>query len=109
MRGRPGLGPDKINILLQTSIGVLRIEGASLDPPYISILEPRKASDLNACYREGTVADKSMFSLSDLNSTGSIYPPEGLKLKKMKLMFFDTPPLQNHCFWAPMEARMEPK
>ena len=55
--GRPGLGLDKINILLQTSIGVLRIEGASLDPPYISILEPRKASDLNACYREGTVAD----------------------------------------------------
>ena len=82
VRERQGLGLDKINILLQTSIGVLRIEGASLDPPYISILEPRKASDLNACYREGTVADKSMFSLSDLNSTGSIYPPEGLKLKK---------------------------
>ena len=33
---------DKINIWLQTSIGVLRIEGASLDPPYISILESRK-------------------------------------------------------------------
>ena len=30
-----GLGVDKINISLQTSIGVLRIEGASLDPPYI--------------------------------------------------------------------------
>ena len=38
----PGFGVDKINILLQTSIGVLRIEGASLDPPYISILESRK-------------------------------------------------------------------
>ena len=55
--GSPGLGVDKINISLQTSIGVLNIEGASLDPPYISILESRKASDLNACYREGTVAD----------------------------------------------------
>ena len=55
--GVTGLGVDKINILLQTSIGVLRIEGASLDPPYISILESRKASDLNACYRESTVAD----------------------------------------------------
>ena len=55
--GGQGLGVDKINILLQTSIGVLRIEGASLDPPYISILESRKASDLNACYRESTVAD----------------------------------------------------
>ena len=37
-----GLGVDKINILLQTSIGVLRIEGPSLDPPYINILESRK-------------------------------------------------------------------
>ena len=55
---RLGLGVDKINMLVQTSIGVLRIEGASLDPPYISILESRKASDLNACYRESTVADK---------------------------------------------------
>ena len=55
--GGPGLGVDKIDILLQTSIGVLRIEGVSLDPPYISILESRKASDLNACYRESTVAD----------------------------------------------------
>ena len=41
IRGQ-GLGVDKINILLQTSIGVLRIEGASLDPPYISLLESRK-------------------------------------------------------------------
>ena len=38
----PGLGVDKIHIWLQTSIGVLRIEGSSLDPPYISILESRK-------------------------------------------------------------------
>ena len=38
----PGAGLDKINILLQSSIGVLRIEGAALDPPYISILESRK-------------------------------------------------------------------
>ena len=37
-----GLGVDKINILLQTAIGVLRIEGPSLDPPYINILESRK-------------------------------------------------------------------
>ena len=37
-----GLGVDKINILLQTSIGVLRIEGSPLDPPYINILESRK-------------------------------------------------------------------
>ena len=41
IRGQ-GLGVDKINILLQTSIGVLRIEGASLDPPYNSNLESRK-------------------------------------------------------------------
>ena len=65
---RPGLGLDKINILVQTSIGVLRIEGASLDPPYISILESRKASDLNACYREGTVADLGIQEASDLNA-----------------------------------------
>ena len=55
-------------ILLQTSIGVLYIEGASLDPPYISILESRKASDLNACYREGTVADLGIQEASDLNA-----------------------------------------
>ena len=64
---RPGLGVDKIDILLQTSIGVLRIEGASLDPPYISVLESRKASDLNACYRESTVAD---FKEGESNARG---------------------------------------
>ena len=41
LRGQ-GLGVDKINILLQTAIGVLRIEEPSLDPPYINILESRK-------------------------------------------------------------------
>ena len=25
------------------------------------------------------------------------------------MLIFDTPPLQNHCFWIPMEAKMEPK
>ena len=30
-----GLGLDKITILLQSSIGVLKIESAELDPPYI--------------------------------------------------------------------------
>ena len=39
---RHGLGVDKINILLQTAIGVLRIEDAALDTPYISILKSRK-------------------------------------------------------------------
>ena len=33
---------DKSPILLQSSIGVLEIEGASLEPPYISILESGK-------------------------------------------------------------------
>ena len=23
------------------------------------------------------------------------------------MLIFDTPPLQNHCFWVPMEAKME--
>ena len=36
----PGFRVDKINILLQTSIGVLRIEGASLDPPIIETWNP---------------------------------------------------------------------
>ena len=31
----PGLGLDKISILLRSSIGVLKIESAELDPPYI--------------------------------------------------------------------------
>ena len=48
--GRQSLGVDKIDILLQTSIGVLRIEAASLGPPCISILETRKASGVTACY-----------------------------------------------------------
>ena len=38
----PGFRLDKITILLQTAIGVLRMEGPSLDPPYINILESRK-------------------------------------------------------------------
>ena len=30
-------------------------------------------------------------------------------MKKVKMLIFDTPPLQNHSFWGPMEAKMEPK
>ena len=32
-----------------------------------------------------------------------------LRMIKVKMLIFDTPPLQNHCFWVPMEAKMEPK
>ena len=32
-----------------------------------------------------------------------------LRMKKVKMLIFDTPPLQNHCFWVPMEVKMEPK
>ena len=32
-----------------------------------------------------------------------------LKMEKVKMLIFDTPPLQNHYFWVPMEAKMEPK
>ena len=32
-----------------------------------------------------------------------------LKIRKVKIMIFDTPPLQNHCFWGPMKAKMEAK
>ena len=27
-----------------------------------------------------------------------------LKLEKVKMLIFDTPPLQNQCFWVPMEV-----
>ena len=37
---RAGLGVDKINILLQTAIGVLRFEDAALDTPYIVSWNP---------------------------------------------------------------------
>ena len=30
-------------------------------------------------------------------------------MKKVKMLIFDTPPIKNHCFWVPMEAKMEPK
>ena len=30
-------------------------------------------------------------------------------MKKVKLLIFDTPPLQNHCFGVSMEVKMEPK
>ena len=36
----PGGRLDKINIWLQTSIGVLRIEGAALDPPILVSWNP---------------------------------------------------------------------
>ena len=32
-----------------------------------------------------------------------------LRMIKVKMLIFDTPPLQNQCFWIPMEAKMEPK
>ena len=32
-----------------------------------------------------------------------------LKMKKVKMLIFNTPPLQNQCFWVPMEAKMEAK
>ena len=30
-----------------------------------------------------------------------------LRMKKVKMLLFDAPPVQNHCFWVPMEAKME--
>ena len=30
------------------------------------------------------------------------------KMKKVKMLIFDTPPMQNHCFWDPMGAKIEP-
>ena len=32
-----------------------------------------------------------------------------LRMKKVKMLIFDTPPIKNQCFWVPMEAKMEPK
>ena len=32
-----------------------------------------------------------------------------LRMKKVKMLIFDTSPLQNHYFWIPMDAKMEPK
>ena len=32
-----------------------------------------------------------------------------LKMKSVKMLIFNTPPLQNHCFGVPMEVKMEPK
>ena len=31
-----------------------------------------------------------------------------LRMKKVKILIFDTPPLQNHCFWLPMGAKRSP-
>ena len=30
-----------------------------------------------------------------------------LRMKKVKMLIFDTPPLQNHCFWIAVEGKME--
>ena len=32
-----------------------------------------------------------------------------LRMKKVKMLIFDTPPLQNQCLWVAMEVKMEPK
>ena len=32
-----------------------------------------------------------------------------LRMIKVKMLIFDTTPMQNHCFWVPMEVKMEPK
>ena len=32
-----------------------------------------------------------------------------LRIKKVKMLIFDTPPIKNQCFWVPMAAKMEPK
>ena len=32
-----------------------------------------------------------------------------LRMIKVKMLIFDTPPLQNQCFWIPMEVKMEVK
>ena len=32
-----------------------------------------------------------------------------LRMKNVQLLIFHTPPLQNHHFWVPMEAKMEPQ
>ena len=31
------------------------------------------------------------------------------KMKKVKMLIFDTPPLHDHCFWVPTAAKMELK
>ena len=53
----PGKRLDKINILLPSSIGVLRIGAPWLPPPILVSWNPKKALDLNASYRGSTVAD----------------------------------------------------
>ena len=32
-----------------------------------------------------------------------------LKMKKVKIVIFYTPPVQNHYFWVPVDAKMEPQ
>ena len=32
-----------------------------------------------------------------------------LRMKKVKMLIFDTPPLQNHCFGDPRKAKMDGK
>ena len=32
-----------------------------------------------------------------------------LRRRKLKMLFFDTPPIKNQRFWAPMEVQMVPK
>ena len=32
-----------------------------------------------------------------------------LRMKEVKMLIFDTPPLQNHCFGGPRKAKMEGK
>ena len=32
-----------------------------------------------------------------------------LRMKKVKMLFFDTAPLQHHCFWVPVDDKTEPQ
>ena len=32
-----------------------------------------------------------------------------LRMRKVKMLIFDTPPIKNQGFWLPREAKMEPK
>ena len=32
-----------------------------------------------------------------------------LRMEKVELGIFDTPPLRNHYFWVPMDVKMEPQ
>ena len=32
-----------------------------------------------------------------------------LRMRKVKMLIFDTPPIKDQCFWVPMEVKMEVK